>query len=247
MSDTTTHLIQGRSVEMPVEVRTATAFMGVFSVPADRAQSSIASTGLEVLRYRPGRALCTLVFVDYVDGDLGPYNEFGVCFLVRDHRQHRGGVLGDLKQLTTGSAGALIHHLPVDGDFTLAAGRGIWGFPKTLASFDVDHRSGTKRGSVSADGSLIAELSVSPGITLPGKGIAASLAAYSYLDGVTRRTTWDMNPSGVRTRPAGGTLTLGTHPIADELRSLGLPRRPLVTSSIPDLKMTFGSATEVGP
>ncbi len=246
MSDSTTHLIQGRSVEMPVEVRTATAFMGVFSVSADRAQSSIASTGLEILRYRPGRALCTLVFVDYVDGDLGPYNEFGVCFLVRDHRQRGGGVLGDLRQLTTGGAGALIHHLPVDGDFTLAAGRGIWGFPKTLAEFDVDHRSSTKRGSVSADGSLIAELTVSPGITLPGKGIAASLAAYSHLDGVTRRTTWEMNPSGVRTRPAGGTLTLGTHPIADELRSLGLPRRPLITSSISDLKMTFGSATEVG-
>ncbi len=246
MSDSTTHLIQGRSVEMPVEVRTATAFMGVFSVSADRAQSSIASTGLEILRYRPGRALCTLVFVDYVDGDLGPYNEFGVCFLVRDHRQRGGGVLGDLRQLTTGGAGALIHHLPVDGDFTLAAGRGIWGFPKTLAEFDVDHRSSTKRGSVSADGSLIAELTVSPGITLPGKGIAASLAAYSHLDGVTRRTTWEMNPSGVRIRPAGGTLTLGTHPIADELRSLGLPRRPLITSSISDLKMTFGSATEVG-
>ena len=26
------------------------------------------------------------VLVDYVDGDLGPYNEFGVCFLVEDVR-----------------------------------------------------------------------------------------------------------------------------------------------------------------
>ena len=245
MTDTTTHLIEGRTVEMPVRVRTATAFMGVFSVSADRAQSSIAPTGLEILRYRPGRGLCTLVFVDYVDGDLGPYNEFGVCFLVRDHQQQQGGVLGDLRQLATGGAGALIHHLPVDGDFTLAAGRGIWGFPKTLADFDVDHRSSTRRGSVSADGSLIAELTVSPGIAVPGKGIAASLAAYSHLGGVTRRTTWEMNPSGVRTRPGGGSLRLGTHPIADELRSLGLPRRALVTSTIPDLKMTFGSATKI--
>lgn len=241
----TTHVILGKPVAMPVQVRVATAFMGVFSVPIAPAQSLIAHTGLEILQFRPGRGLCTLVFVDYVDGDLGPYNEFGVCFLVRDHEQRGKGLLQDLRQLTRGGAGALIHRLPVDGEFTLAAGRGIWGFPKTLAEFDVDHRSGTKCGSVSSDGTLIAELTVAPGISLPGKGIAASLAAYSHLDGVTRRTTWDMNPSGVRTRPGGATLKLGTHPIADELRSLGLPRRALVTSSIPDLKMTFGDATEV--
>lgn len=245
MSDTTTHSILGTPVEMPVQVRTATAFMGVFSVPAARAQALIAPTGLDILRYRPGRGLCTLVFVDYVDGDLGPYNEFGVCFLVRDHERAGGGVVQDVRQLVTGGAGALIHRLPVDGEFTLAAGRGIWGFPKTLADFDADHRGNIKRGSVSADGALIAKLTVAPGIGLPGKGIAASLAAYSHLDGTTRRTTWSMNPSGVRTRPGGATLELGSHPIADELRSLGLPRRALVTSSIPDLKMTFGDATRV--
>lgn len=245
MSDPSTHLILGQQVAMPVQVRTATAFMGMFSVPATAAQDRIASTGLEILQFRPGRGICTLVFVDYVDGDLGPYNEFGVCFLVRDHQHPRGGVLQDLKALTGGAAGALIHHLPVDGDFTLAAGRGIWGFPKTLADFTVDHHAPTKRGSVSADGDLIAELSVAPGIPLPGKGIAASLAAYSHLDGVTRRTTWDMNPSGVRARLGGATLRLGTHPIANELRALGLPRRALATSSIPDLKMTFGDAVVV--
>src|SRR5690606_9415882 len=124
------------------------------------AQESIAPTGLDILQFRPGHGICTLVFVDYVDGDLGPYNEFGVCFLVRDHEQPGGSALQDLRSLVAGRAGALIHHLPVDGDFTLAAGRGIWGFPKTLADFEVDHRSSRKRGTVSADGDLIAELTV---------------------------------------------------------------------------------------
>ncbi len=49
-----------------------------------------------------------------------------------------------------------------------------------------------------------------------------------------------MNPAGMRTRIGGATLRLGTHPIADELRSLGLPRRALVSSSIGNLAMTFG-------
>ncbi|MBH0119761.1 acetoacetate decarboxylase family protein [Rhodococcus sp. NPDC003382] len=246
MSDTTgTHLVLGRKVAMPVQVRTATAFMAMYSVPTAPAQALIAGSGLEILQYRPGHGLCTLVFVDYVDGDLGPYNEFGVCFLVRDHNRRGGTVLQDLRELGSGGAGALIHRLPVDGDFTLAAGRGIWGFPKILADFDTDHHSATKRASVSVDDRLIAELTVARGIPVPGAGATASVAAYSFLDAVTRRTSWDMNPSGMRTRIGGATLRLGTHPIADELRSLGLPKRALVSSSIGNLAMTFGDAVEV--
>ncbi len=230
---------------MPVEIRSASAFTAMYSVPTAAAQSLIDYTGLEILQFRPGRGICVLVFVDYVDGDLGPYNEFGVSFLVRDHRADGTSVPQDLKALARGRAGALIHHLPVDGDFTLAAGRGIWGFPKVLADFDVDHAGSIKRGSVSRDGRLIVQLSVKPGISVPGSGASTSLAAYSHLDGLTRFTTWDMKPSGVRTRPGGAELKLGSHPIADELRSLGLPKRALVTSSIPDLKMTFGDAQPV--
>ena len=71
------YTILGKRVEMPVEVRTASAFMALYSVPSTTAQSIIDYTGLTVLQYRPGRALCGLVFVDYIDGDLGPYNNSG--------------------------------------------------------------------------------------------------------------------------------------------------------------------------
>lgn len=240
------HEVLGRQVQMPVQIRQATAFMAMYSVPTAAAQSLIDYTGLEILQFRPGRGLCVLVFVDYVDGDLGPYNEFGVCFMVRDHRSTgKASVPADLKALAKGRAGALIHQLPVDGEFTMAAGRGIWGFPKVLADFDADHTSPAKRASVSRDGKLIAELRIKPGIALPGSGVSTSLESYSHLDGVTRHTPWDMKPSGVRSRIGGADLTLGTHPIADELRSLGLPRRALLTSSIPELRMTFRDAQVV--
>ncbi|MFC9788264.1 acetoacetate decarboxylase family protein [Rhodococcus sp. NPDC127528] len=242
----TSHEVLGRRVEMPVQIRQASAFMAMYSVPTAAAQSVIDYTGLEILQYRPGRGLCALVFVDYVDGDLGPYNEFGVTFMVRNHLASRGtSVPADLRSLATGSAGTLIHQLPVDGEFTMAAGRGIWGFPKVLAEFDADHSSRVKRASVSRDGQLIASLTLRPGIRLPGSGTSTSLEAYSHLDGITRHTAWDMHPSGVRSRIGGADLTLGSHPIADELRAVGLPRRALMTSSIPNLKMTFGDAKPV--
>src|SRR3546814_8508773 len=80
-------------------------------------RSIIDYTGLTVLQYRPGRALCGLVFVDYIDGDLGPYNEFGVTYMVRSHTAPpETSVLGDLRSLAAGTAGALIHGLPVDGE-----------------------------------------------------------------------------------------------------------------------------------
>ncbi|NRI65565.1 acetoacetate decarboxylase [Rhodococcus sp. MS16] len=240
------YTILGKTVEMPVEVRTASAFMAMFSVPSVTAQSIINHTGLTVLQFRPGRALCGLVFVDYVDGDLGPYNEFGVTYMVRSHTAPPEiSVLGDLRALTSGTAGALIHELPVDGEFTKAAGREIWGFPKVMAEFDTEHVGSVKRGSVSHDGKLIAQLSVKSGVSVPGSGANMSLAAYSHLDGITRCTSWDMAPTGVKSRPGGAELQLGTHPMAAELRRLGLPKRALMTTTITNLSMTFGEATTI--
>ncbi|MCP2177279.1 acetoacetate decarboxylase family protein [Williamsia maris] len=239
-----THEVLGREVSMPVQIRAATAFTSMVSVSAAAAQRLIDHTGLQVLRWRPGRAVCVLVFVDYVDGDLGPYNEFGVCLLVRGHGRRGGGVLSDLRSLVRGQGCAYIHRLPVDGDFTLAAGRGIWGFPKTLAEFDVDHEAPVKRGSLRADGALIASLEVSPGVSVPDSPSATTLTAYSHLDGVTRATPWSMRAAQTRTRPGGASLTLGAHPFADELRALDIGRT-LMSSSVGAFTMTFGDAETV--
>lgn len=228
----TAYQVLGRTVETPVQVRTASAFMAAFTVPSARAQSVIDYSGLRVHEYRKGRAICMLVFVDYVDGDLGRYEEFGVTFLVRDHRTSRG-------------SGAFIHRLPVNGDFTLAAGRGIWGFPKTLASFDTDHTTATKHGTLSAGGQIAVRLDVKRGVPLPGSGRKITSVAYSHLDGITRHTPWEMTPFGTRSRLGGAALTLGNHPIADELRELGLPRHALFTTSVRNIAMTFGDAAAV--
>ncbi len=141
-----------------------------------------------------------VVFVDYIDGDLGPYNEFGVTFMVRDHEQ-RGFTTCDgicvpwraarPAPSSTSSGRRGVHP---------RRGRGIWGFPKIMADFEADHVSDVRRGRVSQDGRLIAELTVKQGIPMPGRGTNTSFDAYSHLDGVTRRTSWDMNPRGVRTR-----------------------------------------------
>ncbi|MFT3900942.1 MAG: acetoacetate decarboxylase family protein [Gordonia sp. (in: high G+C Gram-positive bacteria)] len=243
---------------MPVVIRNARCFVAGFSASADAVGKAIAPTGLQPMilnprsldprRFLQPRTMAMLVFVQYIDGDLGPYHEFGVCFLVNDPDQPAASPLQSIRSLAKSDARALIHHLPVDGDFTLAAGRGIWGFPKTIAEFDVDHDSSRKHGAVRQDGHEIVDLTLSPGIPVPDQGGEATLQAYSYLDGVLRRTPWHLTEtSGVRTRIGGAKLTLGSHPIADELRTLDLSRHALMTSSVGKLQMEFQDATILSP
>ncbi|MFW0784025.1 acetoacetate decarboxylase family protein [Gordonia sp. CPCC 206044] len=234
-----THDVLGTTVTMPVQIRHARCFVAGFTADT-AAVTQVIGDRVRPLRIRPGRTMCMLVFVDYVDGDLGPYNEFGVCFLVEDPTRPPASPAKALRSLLAGDARALIHRLPVDGEFTLAAGRGIWGFPKTLAEFDVDHDSATRHGRVVQDEQLIADLTVRPGIRVPDNTKDTVLNAYSHLDDVLRMTPWKLtSTSGTRTRIGGADLTLGTHPIADELRSLKLGRRALMTSSVDRLTMTF--------
>jgi hypothetical protein len=222
----TAHLVLGRQVTMPVDVRTATAGTAMFAVPAGKARAAVDGTGLTLVEPVPGRALCSLAFIQYVDGDLGQYHEFGVTFLVRP----AGG----------GQIGTYVHWLPVDQEFTLAAGRSIWGFPKELADIALTMEGPTKRCIVRQGGRLVLALLLRPGLPVPAG--RASLHAYTRLDGVTRRIPWTMRAGGIRSRPGGALVLLGDHPVADELRAFGLPRTALVTSTIRQLQMTFQDA-----
>ncbi|MEV7013736.1 acetoacetate decarboxylase family protein [Streptosporangium sp. NPDC051022] len=236
------HLIQGREIATPVRIRDATACSASYLVRANAARAVIAYSGLDVAEVLPGKALCTLMFADYTDGDLDAYREFGVVFLIRPPDagpppRDRGlrESLSDLRD-----TGAFVHWLPVDQGFTLEAGRAIWGFPKELTDIDMRLSSPYKRCIVRKDGRLVLDLLVKPGVPVPMAGTLTPADAYSHLDGVTRRIPWSTTPRGVRVRPGGALVRLGNHPIARELSELGLPKRALVSSTISRLAMTFG-------
>lgn len=225
------HSILGEQVTMPVEIRVADAASAMFLADADAARNILGGTGLEPVTIAR-RAICTLVFVRYVDGDLGPYHEFGLAVMAQ--------LPGDRS-----SIGIYISWLPVNQPFTLAAGREIWGFPKEMADIRITSHGRGKRCEVLIDGRLVVALETSGGIPAPAKLGGASIAAYTNLDGVLRSTPWVMNPSDVRMRPGGARVELGEHPVAEQMRALGLPRRALFTSEIGSLQMTFEDAREI--
>jgi hypothetical protein len=220
--------IQGRTVTLPVEVRDARVAAATFLVPAPAAQRMVDPTGLEVRRLPAGRAVCSLAFVDYRDNDLGQYHEVAIALLVRPHDGSKG-------------VGAYIHQLPVDGEFTCEAGRTIWGFPKFIAEAPINERDGRRSVQLHEGGRSILALSIGRRpVPMPGREATAN--AYSFLDGVLRCTPWTMRPTGVRGGPGGARLELGDHPIAEELRTLGLPKRAAFSSTIDRMGASFGPA-----
>jgi hypothetical protein len=235
---TSQHTVAGTVLTMPVKIRKAAQHMAMFSVDADAAQAMIDYSGLQVCRYRPGRAVVVLMLMRYIDGDLGEYYEYGTNVMVNPPGSDAKG----LRAL--GSAGAFIHHLPVDQEFTLEAGTTIWGFPKVMADFTI--RDGHQYSfDLIVDGQFALGMDFSPGLPVPLSGRTQGQTSYSHRDGVTRVIPFEMTPSSLRYRIGGARVRLGEHPYAKELASLGFPKRALVSGSVGNVQMSFDDAQEV--
>ena len=232
------HTIAGTVLTMPIRIRTAALHSATFSVPATAAQQLINYSGLQVFQYLPGRALLVTMLVHYLDGDLGRYHEYGTAIMVKPPGQVRSSRSG------RGRPAAFIHHLPVDQEFTLEAGRTIWGFPKIMANFIIRERRNGIGVAVSADGQLIANIEFSSGLRVPSPGPQV-LKTYCHRDATTREIPWELTVSGLRMRPGGTRIHLGTHPYAKELAALGLPKQALMSQSAANVAMTFGDAHPV--
>jgi hypothetical protein len=232
------HIIAGTVLTMPVRIRRANQHMAMFSVDADAAQQLIDYGGLRVCRYLPGRAMVILMLVHYTDGDLGQYYEFGTSVMVNPPGSNAGG------PRALQSAGAFIHHLPVDQAFTLEAGTKIWGYPKVMADFTV--REGRQFGfDCSVDRQLVIGMEFRPGLPIRLTPRTQTQRSYSHRDGVTRETSFEHTLDGVRSRIGGVRMWLGDHPYAKELAALGLPKRAIFSSSVDQAQMTFGDAQEI--
>ena len=235
--DRTVPVIDGREVPLPVHVRQAEQASATWSVDADAAQRIVDGTGLRVVRNRRGRATASLAVVDYQDNDLGAYHEVALAFVVEPHDAGPGYRADPRRPIT------YIHRLPVDGEFTCAAGRGIWGFPKWVTDITWRRNRRGTDGVLLDEGRLVLAVHVSPGwVPLPAQPL--EMQCYSNLDGVLRRTPWTTTSHGARLRPGGATVVVGDeHPFADEVRALGLHERPpLFTVSVDRMTAEFGAA-----
>lgn len=226
-SSAATYTIAGRTVAMPCVVRDASAGTAVFEVDRDAARRMVPEP-FEPVETAPGRCQLVLAVVDYRDNDLGDYDEVSITCFVRPRGARRGlPWLGALHDLVRGRLGTYIWKLPVNQAFTCEAGRTIWGFPKTVEAIDFHYEADRVRCRLAMDGQHVLTLSLPRGgaRTLPD----AETVTYSLIEGVAHRTRFTQGGRGVGFRLGGARLELGPHPVADALRSLGLPGPALMT------------------
>ena len=221
------YVFDGRKVEMPVIVRDASSASATYLVSTRAAQALLGGDDLVVAEVAPGRTLFSVAAIDYRDNDLGDYNEVSLAFFV--HARTNGAPPGRLSNIAAFFRSRIptyIHRLPVNQSFTCAAGRGIWGFPKTIEQIDFDVTDTRARCTLAIGGRHVLTLSMARGgrTRIPD----AEMTTYSRIDGVTHATKFVSGAEGVGIHLGGGELELGPHPVADELRSLGLPRRALL-------------------
>ena len=232
--------IQGQTVRMPVVVRDASIGMATFLVPTKAAQRLIPGEDFEVVSTLPGRTPFALGAIDYKDNDLGDYNEVSMLFFVRPKGEPAGiPWVGALRDLVSGKLGTFIWKLPVNQSFTCEAGRGIWGFPKTVEEIDIRYPEGRCVCRLEMDGRHVFTLDVPSGGTRDNP--EREIVSFTYIDGAPHRTRATQTGRGVRMGSGGATLQLGDHAIADDLRSLGLPKRALMTLWTEHMSGTFES------
>jgi hypothetical protein len=238
-----TYLIQGRKVRLPVEVREATAAVAYYLVSAPAAQRLIDRSGLRIAQTLPGRTVCTIGSMEYIDGDLGRYHEVGVGFFVHEPHARDLPVIGTMFGLARGGLPVYVHQLPVDGEFTREAGCTIWGYPKFMSEIEVTREGGVETTRLAAEGQGILTQTMRMAGTR-SFGTRRQIT-FTHRDGETYRTPSSMSGEQIGARMGGVTIELGTHPMADELRSLGLPKKALFSTYIGHMRATFGAAERV--
>ena len=186
--------------------------------------------------------------IDYKDNDLGDYNEMAVGFMV--HPSGDGPAipwLGTWAEMFGGRLASHITHMPVDQSFTRDAGEKIWGYPKTVEQIDYRYDESSARCRLEMDGRHVFTLTVPRGASEEPAGDALQTPSYTYIGGVAHTTAFSTGgATSVSPGGAGVSLELGDHPIADELRALGLEAAvPVMSSWTEHMNGSFGPARKL--
>lgn len=224
--------IQGRTVGFPVVVRDARMANAVYTVPADLAAAVIDDPAFEVDADVHGAASVVIGFVDYVDNDLGDYDEVMLSVMAR----HRA----------SGHPGTFIWRLPVNQAFTCEAGVRMLGLPKTVESIEIERDAESVTCTLRSDERLVLRqrfplLSGVEPVPMP-----SPTECLSIVDGVPSLSVSEPTGSLRMAFGAGGGygLELGDHPWAEELRTMGIEdAEPTVVTVCDDFRSTFLAPT----
>jgi hypothetical protein len=222
--------IEGKSLGFPSLYPDGSSAVGLFMVSSRAAQDLIREGGFEVAELLPGRAALSLACVRYRDSDCGVYNEIALSFFVKPKhgRPSRIPYLGAWLDIARNDSATFVWKLPVTSRLANDAGVLMWGFPKTIEEIDFEQADGRARFTLRMNDRKVFSYSVAASGSRRQPRTAS--AVYTNYEGAPHVTLLENECRDVGVRAGGGRLELGDHPMADELRALGLPRRPILST-----------------
>ncbi len=222
-------MVFGTEVRKPAHIRDARFAGAVYACRAAEARAVVRGTGLDAV-IAGGRGFSALACIQYIDTDLGPYDEVALQVLVRG---------------PGGKPGLYTAELPVTGEFTLHAGRQIWGLPKWRARTESSFGEREVRLKLWDGDTRVLAVALDGGPVAAPVPMSMPLPVWSArVDGPNQgellHGTFSLRAEGLRIRPGGARVALGDHRMSELARRLGMTRSALHTMSARKISGSLG-------
>jgi hypothetical protein len=213
--------------ELPILYFREDTFALFFTADLGRLRARMPTPNLKPVPAGPGRGLVVLAAFNYLETSIGPYGEIAVGIPVV-HRKAAPPLLPALLESAYPGFGILVLHLPVTTQTARASGRSVWGYPKFVGDMAFTSTPEHLECALSEGGRHVLSMRVPRGgMPIPER---RPLVTYTVREGdLVRTTVAQRGVVATRVGASGAFLDLGGHPMAEDVASLGLSRRPLLS------------------
>ena len=186
-------------------------------------------------RLAPGLGVVGIVCIAYRDTDIGPYNELAISVGLNEpwflpNLPGRAMLTGVRRR----QLHSWVHLLPVTTEIARARGVDFYNFPKFIAEIEFEQTDALRVWRLSEGPEKILSLT-GERISTP-RSERLQLFSHLWMDGQPQSSEFKVNAIdlGISLRPDAASLELGDrHPIARELASLLVSRRPIQYAYVP--------------
>ena len=241
-------LSTGARIGLPVRYYDWSWINALFPAPAAKVQRLLPSKKMKPVLAMPGIAMVALTAMEYRKiADVAPYNEFSIAIPVQfEPTFNIPGLPLFFHPLLSPRRyrkfGMYVHHLPVTTQTARDFGVEIWGYPKFIAEISFEDVGEMRRCQLCAEKKNIVTLDIKKSATKPR---SINFYTYTVKDGKILRTLVQTQGEYSITRfPGGASYTLGDHPIAEELKALGMGKTALGRFYAPRVQSLLHTASE---
>jgi len=216
-------------VDLPVMYYRDDSFLGIFGAALEPVRALLPSHDLYPVTLPNGQATVVIIAFNYFETSIGPYGEIGIVVPCTYGRAAPPLIPLGLEARYPGWGG-FVAHLPVTSLAARDGGRVIYGYTKFVADMDFEKRPAYQQVRMSEGGAHILTLTVKQqGLPIKDN---RPLVTYSVRGDQLLKTTIPTRAVyQLGMAPGSGTLELGDHAVAGELRALEISTTAVMTKN----------------